>query len=156
MCDTEAGSRYYRLTLNLPTECNGGNIANNYVLNLDGYVDNWIDNIFINGIPTGITASGFWAGVKNNIVLQGLWVPGQNFVDVLVRNEGGPGGLLMVANTTLGNLSLCITSSKTTICTNLGVCNKLACWLCVVVVHIYSPFWWLACRFNRYCYSFVV
>ena len=46
--------------------------------------------------------------------------------------------------------------SKTTICTNLGVCNELACRLCVVAVHIYSPFWWLACRFNRCCYSFVV
>ena len=39
---------------------------------------------------------------------------------------------------------------------NLGVCHKLACELSLVVVHIYSPFWWVAKSVNRCCYSNVV
>ena len=46
--------------------------------------------------------------------------------------------------------------TKANIYSSLGFFDQLAYCLCVVVVHIHSPFWWIACRLNRSRYSFVV
>jgi len=46
--------------------------------------------------------------------------------------------------------------SQAAIYPNLGFCHKLACGLSLVVVHIYSPFWWATKGTNLCCYSFVV
>ncbi len=101
------GYLYFRLTLNLPTDCNGNSVttAGNYVLYLDGYVDNQITDIFVNGASTGISGGGFSAGSQLSITLPGPWIQGTNYIDVQVYNfpNGGnnnPYGLLLVANTT--------------------------------------------------------
>lgn len=102
--NTNSGYRYFRLTLNLPGDCNGQSIAgmNNYTLYLSGYVDNSISDVFVNGTPTGINGGNFSAGGQLNIVLNGPWVAGLNFVDVLVfnipSNGANPYGLLLVAD----------------------------------------------------------
>lgn len=102
-----SGYRYFRLTLNLPPDCNGYSVtvAGNYVLDLQGYVDNIISDVFINGNSTGITGGSFSAGTQLNIQLVGPWVAGTNYVDILVLNYPqapgiNPYGLLMVANAT--------------------------------------------------------
>jgi len=105
--DTSSGYRYFRLTLNLPADCNGNSVTTpgTYVLNLEGYVDNTITDIFVNGTSTGISGGSFAAGSQLNISLNGPWVPGINYVDVQVFNghefppAANPYGLLMVANT---------------------------------------------------------
>lgn len=101
-----SGYRYFRLTLNLPPDCNGYSVtvAGNYVLDLIGYVDNTITDVFINGNSTGISGGSYAAGSQLNIHLVGPWVPGVNYVDILVYNvpQPTPGinpyGLLLVAN----------------------------------------------------------
>ncbi len=100
------GYLYFRLTLNLPTDCNGNSVttAGNYVLYLSGYVDNQITDVFVNGASTGISGGGFSAGSQLNITLPGPWIQGTNYIDVQVYNypNGGnnnPYGLLLVANT---------------------------------------------------------
>ncbi|MES2138062.1 MAG: PKD domain-containing protein [Bacteroidota bacterium] len=99
-CTGAAGYQYFRLTLDLPTDCNGNSVTTpgNYVLYFSGYVDNGISDIFINGNSTGISGGGFSPGTQLNITLPGPWVAGINYVDVLVYNAGGPYGLLLVAN----------------------------------------------------------
>lgn len=99
------GYCYFRLTLNLPTNCNGTFITQPgaYTLYFDGYVDNTISDIYVNGTSTGISGGAFAAGTQLSITLPGPWVPGVNYVDVLVYNfpNGGqpnPYGLLLVAN----------------------------------------------------------
>ena len=98
-----AGYIYFRLTLNLPTDCNGNSVATpgNYTLYFSGYADNSITDVFVNGTSTGISGGSFNAPL--NITLNGPWVAGINFVDVQVYNfpNGGnanPYGLLLVAN----------------------------------------------------------
>ncbi|MES2800336.1 MAG: lectin-like protein [Bacteroidota bacterium] len=104
--NSNSGYRYFRLPLNLPPDCNGNSVTTegNYVLNLDGYVDNSIIDVFINGIPQGISGGGFAAGSQLNIFLDGPWLVGQNYVDILVLNFPAPGtnpyGLLLVADGT--------------------------------------------------------
>jgi hypothetical protein len=95
------GSIYFRLQLNLPSTCNGNNIATsgNYTLYLSGYVDDVISDVFVNGISQGISGGGFWPGGQLNITLNNSWTSGLNYVDVLVKNTGsGPYGLLLVAD----------------------------------------------------------
>ena len=101
-CTGITGYRYFRLTLNLPADCNGNSITTpgNYTLYLSGYVDNGISDVFVNGTSTGISGGNFNAGGQLNMTLVGPWVAGINYVDVLVYNGGGPYGLLLVANTT--------------------------------------------------------
>ena len=105
--DTSSGYRYFRLTLNLPADCNGNSVTTPgvYVLNLTGYVDNVITDVFVNGTSTGISGGSFSAGNQLNITLNGPWVAGVNYVDIQVFNghefppSANPYGLLMVANT---------------------------------------------------------
>jgi gliding motility-associated-like protein len=102
--NTNSGYRYFRLTLNLPSDCNGQSIAgmNNYTLYLSGYVDNSISDVFVNGVSTGISGGNFSPGGQLNIVLNGPWVAGINYIDVLVynipNNSTNPYGLLLVAD----------------------------------------------------------
>lgn len=106
--NTNSGYRYFRLTLDLPPDCNGFSVttAGNYVLDLIGYADNTITNVYINGNPTGISGGNYAAGGQLNINLQGPWLVGTNYVDVLVHNfpsnpgDVNPYGLLLVANAT--------------------------------------------------------
>jgi gliding motility-associated-like protein len=105
------GYRYFRLTLNLPADCNGNSIINSdiYVLELSGYVDNQIANVYVNGVPTGISGGDYSFGGQLNMTLSGPWVSGLNYVDVLVFNAPGaefnPYGLLLVANSEASSLS---------------------------------------------------
>jgi gliding motility-associated-like protein len=102
--NTNSGYRYFRLTLDLPGDCNGQSIAgyNNYTLYLSGYVDNSISDVFVNGTSTGISGGNFAPGGQLNITLNGPWVAGLNFVDILVFNipstGANPYGLLLVAD----------------------------------------------------------
>jgi gliding motility-associated-like protein len=105
--NTNSGYRYFRLTLELPDDCNGFTVTapNNYVLNLIGYADNSIVDVFINGNSTGITGGGFSLGSELIINLVGPWLVGTNYVDVLVYNFPSPSGanpygLLLVADAT--------------------------------------------------------
>jgi len=105
--NTNDGYRYFRLTLNLPPDCNGNSVttAGNYVLYFSGYADNTISDVFINGNSTGISGGNYSAGGQLNMTLIGPWVAGINYVDVLMYNfpAGGsanPYGLLLVANST--------------------------------------------------------
>lgn len=107
--NTSHGYRYFRLALNLPPDCNGNSVTvqGNYVLSFDGYVDNSIIDVFINGNSQGISGGGFGPGNQLNIYLDGPWVVGTNYVDILVYNAPSspvgaqnPYGLLLVANGT--------------------------------------------------------
>lgn len=106
--NTNTGYRYFRLTLDLPADCNGFSVtvANNYVLDLLGYADNTISEVYINGNPTGISGGGYAPGSQLNIHLVGPWAVGINYVDVLVYNTPGnssgpnPYGLFLVADAT--------------------------------------------------------
>ena len=105
ICDGIAGYRYFRLILNLPPDCGGNSVttSGSYTLNLDGYVDNTLMDVMINGVSESLAVlpgGAFMAGTQVNLVLDGPWVPGINYVDFLVYNGGGPYGLLMVANST--------------------------------------------------------
>ena len=107
--NTAAGYRYFRLTLNLPPDCNGNSVTvqGSYILSLIGYVDNYIEDVFINGNSQGISGGGFSTGSQLNIYLDGPWVVGTNYVDILVFNAftsppgaQNPYGLLLVADGT--------------------------------------------------------
>lgn len=107
--NTAHGYRYFRLALNLPPDCNGNSVTvqGNYILSFDGYVDNSIIDVFINGNSQGISGGGFAPGNQLNIYLDGPWVVGTNYVDILVYNapsspvgSTNPYGLLLVANGT--------------------------------------------------------
>lgn len=99
-CTGSAGYLYFRLTIDLPADCNGNSVSTpgNYILYFSGYVDNGISDVFINGNSTGISGGGFSPGTQLNMTLTGPWVTGINYIDVLVYNGGGPYGLLLVAN----------------------------------------------------------
>ncbi|MES2593079.1 MAG: PKD domain-containing protein [Bacteroidota bacterium] len=98
------GYRYFRLTLNLPPDCNGNSVTTPgaYSLYLAGYADNTISDVFINGNSTGISGGAFAPGSQLNMALTGPWVVGINYVDVLVYNFPGgssnPYGLFLVAD----------------------------------------------------------
>ena len=106
-CSTNplAGYLYFRLTLNLPPDCAGNSVSipGVYSLSFSGYVDNTIIDVFVNGASTGISGGGFAAGTQLNFTLNGPWVGGNNYIDILVNNALGgapnPYGLLLVANT---------------------------------------------------------
>jgi gliding motility-associated-like protein len=105
--NTLDGYWYFRLTLDLPSDCNGISVAvnGNYILYLSGYVDNEITDVFVNGTSLGISGGSYSVGAQLNMTLPGPWVSGINFVDIQIYNfpTGGsanPYGLLLVANST--------------------------------------------------------
>lgn len=102
---TPGGYRFFRLKLNLPSLCDGKNITNNYVLYFTGYVDDKIENVYVNGIPKNINGGSYSNIGKINFELKDSWKVGDNFIDVLVKNNppssaSGPNpyGLLLVAD----------------------------------------------------------
>ncbi len=108
--NTNDGYMYFRLTLDLPADCNGNSVATtgSYVLYLQGYSDNTITDIFVNGTSTGINGGSYSAPLS--ITLNGPWVAGVNYVDVQVYNfpNGGssnPYGLLLVANSAASSVA---------------------------------------------------
>ncbi|MFN7014081.1 MAG: PKD domain-containing protein, partial [Bacteroidia bacterium] len=105
VCTGVAGYRYFRLTLNLPPDCGNFSVTTpgSYTLYMDGYVDNVLIDVMINGVSENLAnlpGGNFMAGGQVSLIIDGPWVPGINYVDFLVYNAGGPYGLLMVANTT--------------------------------------------------------
>lgn len=98
------GYRYFRLTINLPADCNGTSVTTPgaYSLYFAGYADNTISDVFINGNSTGINGGNFAPGGQLNMALTGPWVVGINYIDVLVYNFPGsstnPYGLFLVAD----------------------------------------------------------
>src|SRR3989344_5237096 len=56
ICDGIAGYRYFRLILNLPPDCGGNSVttSGSYTLNLDGYVDNTLMDVMINGVSESL------------------------------------------------------------------------------------------------------
>ena len=99
-----SGYRVFRLELNLPSNCNGNPISsiNNYILYFSGYVDNVINNIYVNGTPKNISGGSYSPGAQVNFQLNGPWNSGINYIDIVVQNYPGGGinpfGLLMVAD----------------------------------------------------------
>ncbi len=103
--DTAAGYIAYRLTLNLPASCNGNSIGDPgiYKLNFSGYVDNAVQDVFVNGTSKGLSGGSYSTGSQVNVFLDGPWVPGVNYIDVIVYNitpwsGPNPYGLLFVAD----------------------------------------------------------
>jgi gliding motility-associated-like protein len=117
-CATNKDTDYivFRLPIDLPASCNGKSIATQglFVLNFNGYVDNTIANVFVNGVATGFTGGSYSLGTELSMRLSGPWVGGKNYIDVLVYNTpNGPGpveknpyGLLLVCNTN-DSISVC-------------------------------------------------
>ena len=98
-------ARYYRLTLDLPANCGTVSVTNPgaYTLTFDGYVDNTLMAVYVNGVNMGVPAGGsFAAGGQVTFTLPGPWLVGTNYIDVLVQNGAGgspnPAGFLMVAS----------------------------------------------------------
>ena len=106
-----SGYRVFRLPLDLPSDCNGNPISgiNNYILYFSGYVDNVINNIYVNGTPKNISGGNFFTGDQLNFQLNGPWISGINYIDIVVQNypSGGvnPFGLLMVADSNQTSIS---------------------------------------------------
>lgn len=106
--NSTAGYRFFRLELNLPSDCNGFSVtqAGNYVLNFTGYVDNSIADVFLNNTSLGISGGGYAAGSQLNFSIVGPWQVGVNYIDILVYNTPNPSnptgpnpyGLLLVAD----------------------------------------------------------
>ena len=107
-CNTTGGTgeyRFFRLKLNLPAVCDGKSAIQNYILYFNGYVDNSIENVFVNGISKGIKGSGYSAIQKTSFELKDSWKVGINYIDILVKNNPpdnpsskNPYGLLLVAD----------------------------------------------------------
>ena len=79
------------IELNDSSSC-GQNLADNYVLNLDFAWDDFLENIFVNGIPqTSYTQSLTQSGFQNatSISLPNDWQLGNNEVIILINDQGG-------------------------------------------------------------------
>lgn len=108
--DNSGCYRYYRLPITLPADCGGQSVtvAGSYVLTFDGYVDNTITAVYVNGVNMGIAAGGsFSAGTQLTFSLPGPWLVGNNFIDIQVFNgpltSPDPSGLLLVASPSAGS-----------------------------------------------------
>jgi gliding motility-associated-like protein len=108
--DNSGCYRYFRLPITLPPDCGGQSVtvAGNYVLTFDGYVDNTITAVYVNGVNMGIAAGGgFSAGTQLTFSLPGPWLVGINYIDVQVFNgpltSPDPSGLLLVASPSAGS-----------------------------------------------------
>lgn len=111
--NSTAGYRFFRLTLDLPADCNGFSVTQvgNYTLDFIGYVDNAITDVFLNGNSLGISGGSYSAGSQLSFSIQGPWVAGTNYIDVLVYNTSNPSnptnpnpyGLLLVADANSAN-----------------------------------------------------
>ncbi len=98
-------ARYYRLTLDLPANCGTVSVTNPgaYSLTFDGYVDNTLMAVYLNGVNQGVPSGGsFAAGGQVTFTIPGPWLVGTNYIDVLVENGASPApnpaGFLLVAS----------------------------------------------------------
>jgi gliding motility-associated-like protein len=128
---------YYKLTFNLPAAACGQSVAtpSAYCLSLDYYADNWVWEIFVNGVSaiTNPTSTPYWSygfvqSGKVSVSLCNNWQVGTNNVLVHVMS-GGPfnpniTGFLAQANqtlnTTVGNPLSINSSSQTNVTCNGG------------------------------------
>ena len=99
------GYQFFRLKLNLPAVCDGINIANVYVINFSGYVDDKIENVYVNGVVKNNSGGSYSISGNINFTLKDSWKVGENVIDVLVKNNvsinashPNPYGLLLVAD----------------------------------------------------------
>ncbi len=99
------GYRFFRLPLNLPDLCNGITLSNNYTLYFTGYVDDNIENVYVNGIAKNIKGGSYSSASKIDFALKDSWKVGVNYIDILVKNNppdngsaSNPYGLLLVAD----------------------------------------------------------
>ena len=107
-CDdsNNGGYRYFRLPLTLPPNCGTVSVTSPgaYILTFDGYVDDVISSVFLNGVNTGIAPGGsFSPGNQLTFTINGPWQVGLNYIDILVYNNfdvnhPNPYGLLLVAS----------------------------------------------------------
>ncbi len=102
------GYRAFRMTLNLPSDCNGVSVTQpgTYILNLIAFADNSIAQVYINGTATGISGGNYSPSGGVNITLSGPWLVGNNTVDIVVLNDFNNGalnpyGLLVTSNSTV-------------------------------------------------------
>lgn len=104
VCTNNTVKNYYiyRLKIDLPQNCTG---TISYSITFNGYVDDNITNIYINGVSTGISTnvSSQWANPQS-ITLNSGWVPGANYIDIVVYNSGpGVTGLQFSVTSTQNN-----------------------------------------------------
>src|SRR6218665_1155303 len=102
------GYRAFRMTLNLPSDCNGVSVTQpgTYILNLVAFADNAIAEVYINGTATGLSGGNYSPSGGVNISLSGPWLVGNNTVEIVVLNEWNNGalnpyGLLVTSNSTI-------------------------------------------------------
>ena len=102
---TPGGFRFFRLKLNLPALCDGKSVPQNYILYFTGYVDNSIENVYLNGVAKNIKGGSYTSSLKIDFFLKDSWKAGDNYIDILVKNDApssmsgvNPYGLLLVAD----------------------------------------------------------
>jgi gliding motility-associated-like protein len=118
---------YYKLIVNLPPTACGQSVAtpSAYCLSFDFFADNWVSEIFVNGVssfsnphPNPYGALGFTSGNAAKVSLCNNWIPGANTVIVTVKSGSGWTGFLAQANqtinTTVGN-PISVTASQTNV-----------------------------------------
>ena len=95
--------KYFRLTLNLPELCAGKSVLDSgaYVLHFSAYVDNQINEVYLNGEAQGVLGGSFGNGNQLNFSLYGPWNVGINYIDFLLFNlpedlNDNPYGLFVV------------------------------------------------------------
>lgn len=71
-----------------------------YFLDLIFYADDFIQEIYLNGLPLNFSTSppNYLQGTGQNLNINSGFVAGMNRLSVEVRNTGGPGGLLLTAD----------------------------------------------------------
>jgi Secretion system C-terminal sorting domain len=98
-CTGYTGYLVYRLTLDLPSDCNGLSLSNPgfYTISLSAFVDNKLADVRINNVSEGInlTNGSYIIGHNIPLVIDGPWVPGINYIDLIVNNFAGPGGIFI-------------------------------------------------------------
>ena len=81
------GYRFFRIKLNLPALCDGKNVASSYVLYLSGYVDNLIEEVYLNGVAKKIRGGGYTSTTKIDFSLKDSWKTGDNYTSLSAKNE---------------------------------------------------------------------
>ncbi|MEM7658549.1 MAG: gliding motility-associated C-terminal domain-containing protein [Bacteroidota bacterium] len=89
------GFIYYHYEFELPS-----GIFGLFQLNLVVYADDFVNQVFMNGVPQNITSSppNYLAGTGQTFSLNGNFLAGTNTLSIEVGNTGGPGGLLLTAD----------------------------------------------------------
>lgn len=102
-----SGFRAFRMSLNLPPDCNGVSVTQvgTYILNLIAFADNSISEVYVNGNTTGISGGNYSPTGGVNITLSGPWMVGNNTIEIVLLNDWNNGainpyGLLVTSNAT--------------------------------------------------------